>query len=127
MNLTTATTSRESAFLHRNGDILDHRMHQAKDMTCHQAARNDEEIQAPLATSESMDETDFVNSKVVTNKSSQAFLTPLPNIKAGIVYSSDGSDTIESANLNELIHEFVPRAHFVPSEDYQFTFLLASR
>ena len=127
MNLTTATTSRESAILHRNGDILDHRMHQAKDMTCHQAARNDEEIQAPLATSESMDETDFVNSKVVTNKSSQAFLTPLPNIKAGIVYSSDGSDTIESANLDELIHEFVPRAHFVPSEDYQFTFLLASR
>lgn len=127
MNLTTATTSRESAFLHRNGDILDHRMHQAKDMTCHQAARNDEEIQAPLATSESMDETDFVNSKVVTNKSSQAFLTPLPNIKAGIVYSSDGSDTIESGNLDELIHEFVPRAHFVPSEDYQFTFLLASR
>ena len=101
MNLTTATTSRESAFLHRNGDILDHRMHQAKDMTCHQAARNDEEIQAPLATSESMDETDFVNSKVVTNKSSQAFLTPLPNIKAGIVYSSDGSDTIESANYSQ--------------------------
>ena len=130
MNLTTATTSRESAFLHRNGDILDHRMHQAKDMTCHQAARNDDKediLAAPLATSESMDETDFVNSKVVTNKSSQAFLTPLPNIKAGIVYSSDGSDTIESGNLDELIHEFVPRAHFVPSEDYQFTFLLASR
>jgi len=105
-------------------------MHQAKDMTCHQAARNDDKediLAAPLATSESMDETDFVNSKVVTNKSSQAFLTPLPNIKAGIVYSSDGSDTIESGNLDELIHEFVPRAHFVPSEDYQFTFLLASR
>ena len=63
----------------------------------------------------------------MTNKSSQAFLTPVPNIKAGIVYSADGSDTIESGNLDELIHEFVPRAHFVPSEDYQFTFLLASR
>ena len=130
MNLTTATTSRESAYLHKNGEILDHRMHQAKDMTCHQSARNEPkecEYVAPLATSESMDETDFVNSKVVLNKSSKAILTPVPNLKVGIVYADDGSDTIESGNLDELIHEFVPRAHFVPSEDYQFTFLLASR
>ena len=57
----------------------------------------------------------------------QAILTPVPNLKVGIVYSEDGSDTIESGSLDELIHEFVPRAHFVPPEDYQFTFLLASR
>ena len=48
-------------------------------------------------------------------------------LKAGLVYSEDGQDNIESGNLDELIHEFVPRAHFVPSEDYQFSFLLASR
>ena len=76
-----------------------------------------------------MDEVDFVpvSAATVTNKSSKAVLTSVPNLKAGLIYSEDGSDTIESGNLDELIHEFVPRAHYVPPEDYQFTFLLASR
>ena len=82
-----------------------------------------------MATIEPMDEVDFVpvSAATVTNKSSKAVLTSVPNLKAGLIYSEDGSDTIESGNLDELIHEFVPRAHFVPSEDYQFSFLLASR
>ena len=33
MNLTTALTTRESAFLHQNGTVLDHRVHQAKDVS----------------------------------------------------------------------------------------------
>ena len=76
-----------------------------------------------------MDETDFVpiSKATVTNKSSKAILTSVPNIKAGLAYSEDGQDLIESGSLDELIHEFVPRAHFVPSEEYQFSFLLASR
>jgi len=54
-------------------------------------------------------------------------LSPVPNLKtSALTYSEDGSN-IDSGNLDELIHEFVPRAHYVPPEDYQFTFLLASR
>ena len=76
-----------------------------------------------------MDEIDFVpvSQATVTNKSSKAILTSVPNIKAGLVYSDSEPDLIDSGSLDELIHEFVPRAHFVPSEDYQFSFLLASR
>ena len=33
MNLTTALTTRESAFLHQNGTVLDHRVHQGKDVS----------------------------------------------------------------------------------------------
>ena len=33
MSLTTAMTTQESAFLHRNGQVLDHRTHQAKDVS----------------------------------------------------------------------------------------------
>ena len=130
MNLTTATTTQESAYLHQNGQVLDHRMHQAKDVSRVCSSRQDDKwTPAPLATIEPMDEVDFVpvSKATVTNKSSKAVLTSVPKNQAGIVYSEDGQDVIESGNLDELIHEFVPRAHFVPSEEYQFSFLLASR
>jgi hypothetical protein len=139
MNLTTATTTRESAFLHQNGDILDHRIHQAKDVSRVSTSREDEnwaaasmKNHAPLATSESMDETDFVpiSRATVSNKSSVAKLSPVPplNRTAGLTYSSDTNvRQIKSGCLEELIHEFVPRAHAVPSEEYQFAFLLSSR
>jgi len=130
MNLTTALTTRESAFLHQNGTVLDHRVHQAKDVSRSSTSRQDDIWHpAPLATVEPMDEIDFVpvSQATVTNKSSKAILTSVPNIKAGLVYSDSEPDLIDSGSLDELIHEFVPRAHFVPSEDYQFSFLLASR
>lgn len=114
LNLTQATTTHESAFLHdANGQVLDHRMAQAKDISRHFTSRQDQ--------------VDFVHPKVerIANKSSKAVLTSVPNVKSGLVY--DDTDMILSGSLDELIHEFVPRAHFVAGENYQFSFLLASR
>ena len=69
-------------------------------------------------------------STIYVGKSNILFIiiifSPVPNLKSGLAYSEDGQ-TIDSGCLDELIHEFVPRAHYVPPEDYQFTFLLASR
>ena len=125
LNLTNAITRSENAFLHQNGQVIDYRMHQAKDLSKTQTSRQDS---APLAESETVDEADFVSSHAqIPNKSSKALLSPVPkSAEKNLAYSEDGS-VIESGNLDELIHEFVPRAHYVPSEDYQFTFLLASR
>ena len=125
LNLTNAITRSENAFLHQNGQVIDYRMHQAKDLSKTQTSRQDS---APLAESETVDEADFVSSRAqIPNKSSKALLSPVPKSgEKNLAYSEDGS-VIESGNLDELIHEFVPRAHYVPSEDYQFTFLLASR
>lgn len=75
--MTTATTNQESAILHRNGQVLDHRSHQAKDVSKLTSARQDEKW-APLASIEAMDETDFVpvSPAKIPNKSSKvAFKT----------------------------------------------------
>ena len=113
-------TTQESVFLHRNGQVLDSRMHEAKDVTRKSSTRKDDQwsasAAAPLATLESLDEPDFVpiSKATVTNKSSKAILTSVQNMhqgKTGIVYNDNDADDpiIESGNLDELIHEFVPR------------------
>ena len=109
MDVTTATTTRETAFLHQNGLVKDHKLYQAKDVQKVHSAREDKdwpqspEYVAPLATSESfgMDEVDFVPSSQATvhNKSSKAILSPVPNMsaKAGLCYADDGVTIVSTS------------------------------
>jgi len=51
---------------------------------------------------------------------------PPPQHQPLVISPKDGVSVV-SGTLEELIHELVPRAHSLPSEDYQFSFLLSSR
>lgn len=52
--------------------------------------------------------------------------SPTTNTAAPLVLNPDTGD-VSSGTLEELIHELVPRAHSLPTEKYQFAFLLSSR
>ena len=56
-------------------------------------------------------------------KRPQVLCANSPVASAPLVLNQDTGDVV-SGTLEELIHELVPRAHSLPTEKYQFAFLL---